>query len=92
MLIVFPRWTNEICSDDNEERAIVLAVVNTFQYVIQAWLPLLIWKVTDFPQYKRGLPTAIAFTFLGIVLIVLAKFLADRDVKRYGPQRHEDVL
>lgn len=29
-------WANEICSADNEERALVVALMNDFAYVVQA--------------------------------------------------------
>ncbi|KIW21430.1 hypothetical protein PV08_02010 [Exophiala spinifera] len=75
-------WVNEVCSDDMEERALVLAVVNTIQYTQSAWLPLLIWKVTDAPQYKKGFPTAIAFTAVVTGVIFLIRHLANRENRR----------
>ncbi|EXJ80605.1 hypothetical protein A1O3_06888 [Capronia epimyces CBS 606.96] len=75
-------WANEICSDDNEERALVVATINTFQYVIGAWLPLVIWKQTEAPRYKKGFISAVVFSFIVIGLLLLIKFLADRDQKK----------
>ncbi|KAJ9615935.1 hypothetical protein H2204_014255 [Knufia peltigerae] len=72
-------WVNEVCSHDTEERALIIAVVNTIQYVQGAWLPLLIWKVTDAPEYKKGFPTAIAFTAVVTGVIFLIRHLANRD-------------
>ena len=76
------RWANEVCADDNEERALVVAVINTIQYTMGAWLPLIIWKQTDSPRYKRGFPTAIAFSFVVIGVIGLIRHLAKRDIER----------
>ena len=45
------RWAHEICSDDNEERAIVTGSMNQMAYVVQIWLPLLIWQQIDAPMY-----------------------------------------
>ncbi|KAI1625641.1 major facilitator superfamily domain-containing protein [Exophiala viscosa] len=75
-------WANEICSDDNEERALVVAAINDWQYVIGAWLPLIIWQQTDAPRYKKGMPTAVVFSFIVIGLILIIKSLADRDQKK----------
>jgi MFS transporter, ACS family, pantothenate transporter len=47
-------WANELCSDDNEERAIVIAIMNEGAFVFQAWLPLLVWKQVDQPRYQKG--------------------------------------
>lgn len=47
-------WAHEICTDDNEERAIVVASMNEMAYVVQVWLPLLVWQQIDAPQYRKG--------------------------------------
>ena len=60
-------WAHEICADDNEERAIVVASMNEMAYVLQAWLPLLVWQQIDAPQYRKGF---ITITFLSAALIV----------------------
>ena len=61
-----PSWAHEICADDNEERAIVVASMNEMAYVLQAWLPLLVWQQIDAPQYRKGF---ITITFLSAALI-----------------------
>ncbi|KAL0258621.1 hypothetical protein SLS55_006118 [Diplodia seriata] len=50
-------WAHEICAGDNEERAIVIGSMNQMAYVIQAWLPLIVWRQTDAPQYRKGFIT-----------------------------------
>ncbi|KAI1478007.1 MFS general substrate transporter [Daldinia eschscholtzii] len=62
-------WAHEICSEDNEERAFVVASMNEMAYVIQAWLPLIIWQQVDGPRYHKGFVTMV---FLGAGLIVTA--------------------
>lgn len=37
-------WAHEVCAEDNEERALVTATMNEMAYVIQAWLPLVMWQ------------------------------------------------
>lgn len=54
-------WAHEICGDDNEERALVTGAMNEMAYVFQAWLPLLIWKVTEGPRYPKGYITMVFF-------------------------------
>lgn len=56
------RWAHEICADDNEERAIVVASMNEMAYVLQAWLPLLVWQQIDAPQYRKGFITITALS------------------------------
>ncbi len=55
-------WAHEICADDNEERAIVVAGMNEMAYVLQAWLPLLVWQQIDAPQYRKGFVTVTALS------------------------------
>jgi len=62
-------WAHEICTHDNEERAIVVASMNEMAYVVQAWLPLLVWKQVEAPRYHKGFITV---SFLSAMLIVTA--------------------
>lgn len=59
-------WAHEICSDDNEERALVVASMNEMAYVFQAWLPNVIWEETDAPRFHKGFMTMI---FVAIAMI-----------------------
>lgn len=75
-------WAHEICSDDNEERAFVTASMNQFAYVIQAWLPLIIWQQVEAPRYQKGFITQV---FLAAGLIITAftiRFLHHRERAR----------
>jgi hypothetical protein len=80
-------WAHEICTHDNEERAIVVAAMNEMAYVLQAWLPLLVWKQVEAPQYRKGFITV---TFLSAALIATAltiRLLHAREVaKRQNAQ------
>ncbi|KAF2015865.1 pantothenate transporter [Aaosphaeria arxii CBS 175.79] len=62
-------WAHEICTRDNEERAIVIGSMNEMAYVLQAWLPLIVWQQVEAPQYRKGF---ITITFLSAALIVTA--------------------
>jgi ACS family pantothenate transporter-like MFS transporter len=62
-------WAHEICTHDNEERAIVVAAMNEMAYVLQAWLPLLVWRQVEAPQYRKGFITV---AFLSAALIATA--------------------
>ncbi|KAI0525362.1 MFS general substrate transporter [Xylaria bambusicola] len=72
-------WAHEICSEDNEERAFVTASMNQFAYVVQAWLPLIVWQQVEAPRYQKGFITQV---FLAAGLIVTAftiRFLHHRE-------------
>jgi len=58
---IFFAWAHEICSADNEERALVTATMNKMAYVVQAWLPLLIWPQVEAPRYPKGYITMAVF-------------------------------
>jgi hypothetical protein len=59
-------WAHEICTSDNEERALVIATMNEMAYVLQAWLPLIVWQQVDAPQYRKGYITVAC---ISVVLI-----------------------
>lgn len=44
-------WANEICAADAEERAIVIAAMNTLGNSFGAWITLFVWKTTDASRY-----------------------------------------
>ncbi|KAM5342153.1 hypothetical protein ACJ41O_015184 [Fusarium nematophilum] len=72
-------WAHEICSDDNEERALVTGSMNEFAYVFQAFLPLLIWKATEAPHYPKGYPTMIALAIAMAGTAMLIRHLHKRE-------------
>ncbi|KAH6970946.1 major facilitator superfamily domain-containing protein [Ilyonectria sp. MPI-CAGE-AT-0026] len=60
-------WINEICSDDTEKRALLVAMANDFAYVVQAVAPNFVWKTTDFPAARKG------YTWSIILQVLLSK-------------------
>lgn len=72
-------WAHEICSDDNEERALVTGAMNEMAYVFQAWLPLLIWQQVDAPMYRKGNITVSCFAVLMIGTALLTRTLQQRE-------------
>ncbi|KAL0582005.1 hypothetical protein V5O48_000063 [Marasmius crinis-equi] len=48
-------WANEICADDDQERAIVLASMNMWNNVINAWWPLVFYRASDAPRFRKGM-------------------------------------
>ncbi|KAI0033790.1 MFS general substrate transporter [Vararia minispora EC-137] len=47
-------WANQICADDDQERAIVLASMNMWNNVINAWWPIVLYPATDAPRFRKG--------------------------------------
>jgi ACS family pantothenate transporter-like MFS transporter len=77
-------WAHEICTRNNEERAFVIGSMNEMAYVLQAWLPLLVWKQTDAPHYQKGFATVTVLAVLMIATAVGTKVLHLRELKRLG--------
>ncbi|KKA20500.1 Pantothenate transporter [Rasamsonia emersonii CBS 393.64] len=75
-------WANEICEDDSEERAITLASMHEVAYIVQIWLPLIVWQQVDAPRYHKGFITATAMSGVMIVVCFVVRALNKRDVAR----------
>jgi ACS family pantothenate transporter-like MFS transporter len=94
--IANPRsWAHEICTYDNEERAIVIASMNEMAYVVQTWLPLIVWQQVEAPEYRKGFITV---SFLSASLIVTALTIRvlyarerSRWARRPSPQDEAEV-
>ncbi|KAJ5770085.1 uncharacterized protein N7511_002136, partial [Penicillium nucicola] len=72
-------WAHEICSEDNEERSLVIGSMNEMAYVFQAWLPLVVWQQVDAPQYQKGFIAVTVLSFLLIGTTFLVRFLHARE-------------
>ncbi|OCF32318.1 pantothenate transporter [Kwoniella heveanensis BCC8398] len=75
-------WINEICSDDTEKRALLVAAGNDFAYVLQSIVPNFVWKTTDFPEARIGWTYSTAMNALLIVWTTLILLLLKRDEKK----------
>lgn len=75
-------WAHEICTHDNEERAIVVASMNEMAYVLQAWLPLLVWKQVEAPQYRKGFITVTCLSAMLIVTALAIRVLHAKELKQ----------
>lgn len=72
-------WAHEICTADNEERAIVIATMNEMAYVFQAWLPLIVWQQVDAPQYHTGFITVTCLSVVMILTGFVTRYLHQRE-------------
>ncbi|KAJ5227578.1 uncharacterized protein N7469_007584, partial [Penicillium citrinum] len=76
-------WAHEICSEDNEERSLVIGSMNEMAYVFQAWLPLLVWQQVDGPEYQKGFITVscLSLALIASCFVVRHLDLKERDAK-----------
>ncbi|KAE8150645.1 major facilitator superfamily domain-containing protein [Aspergillus avenaceus] len=79
MTAIFYSWANEICADDNEERALVVSSMNGFQYAVAAWLPIVIFPQTEAPSFRKGFPATFGFVIAGLIMILVIQFFAVRE-------------
>lgn len=66
--------------------------MNEMAYVLQAWLPLIVWQQVDAPEYRKGYITV---TFLSAALIVTAftiRILYARERAKKTRDREESEL
>ncbi|RDW93622.1 uncharacterized protein DSM5745_00944 [Aspergillus mulundensis] len=70
-------WAHEICSEDNEERALVVGSMNELAYVFQAWLPQVVWQQVDAPRYRKGFITGTVMSVL-LILFTAATWVLER--------------
>ncbi|KDQ29140.1 hypothetical protein PLEOSDRAFT_1092830 [Pleurotus ostreatus PC15] len=60
-------WANQICADDDQERGVVLASMNMWNNVINAWWPLVFYPATDAPRFTKGM-----YAMIGVAIATLA--------------------
>jgi len=65
-------WANQICADDDQERAVVLASMNMWNNVVNAWWSIVFYPATDAPRFRKGMIAMICtcVATLGITWIV----------------------
>ncbi|KAM0462227.1 hypothetical protein ACHAO4_001428 [Trichoderma viride] len=85
-------WAHEICTDDNEERALVTGTMNEMAYVVQAWLPLLIWQQVEAPEYPKGYPTSIGIAVGLIIMAFWIRYAHRREKRRKQIAEDESIL
>ena len=76
-------WSAEICSDDREERALVGATMNEMAYVLQSWLPLIVWQQVDAPEYRIGCITVSCISTVLIFTAIVTRQLWQRELLQY---------
>lgn len=75
-------WANELTGSDSEKRSFVVASCNTFAYVFQAWLPIVIFPQVEQPRVLKG-NIATACIDFGLICVCLAVlFMQNRDERK----------
>lgn len=56
--------------------------MNEMAYVLQAWLPLIVWQQVDAPQYRTGFITITCLSVLLIITGFVTKALHKRQIRQ----------
>ncbi|KAF7776056.1 hypothetical protein Agabi119p4_4449 [Agaricus bisporus var. burnettii] len=80
-------WANEICADDDQERSVVLASMNMWNNVINAWWSIVFYPATDAPKFTRGMIAMLCVSVATLAVTYLVYYLERREHRyRREPQ------
>ncbi|EJF62835.1 MFS general substrate transporter [Dichomitus squalens LYAD-421 SS1] len=82
-------WANQICADDHAARGVVLASMNMWNNVVNAWWPLVFYPATDAPRFTKGMWAMIG-TSVATLLVTWLVWYLERREKR-GKARQIDA-
>ncbi|KAI5476998.1 MFS general substrate transporter [Pseudohyphozyma bogoriensis] len=77
-------WSNHILRRDQEERVIVIMVMNTLAQASTAFVNILTYPNTDSPRYLKGLWFSTAVTITQIIWTQVIAYLTVRDDATYA--------
>ncbi|KAH9924098.1 MFS general substrate transporter [Amylocystis lapponica] len=75
-------WANELTGADSEKRSFVVASCNTFAYVMQAWLPIVIFPQVEQPRVFKGTVATAGINFAMVWTAITVRLLQRRDERR----------
>ena len=82
-------WANQICADDHAARGVVLASMNMWNNVVNAWWPLVFYPATDAPRFTKGLWAMIG-TALATLLVTWFVWYMERREKRMRSEEGQE--
>lgn len=77
-------WSNSILRRDQEERAIVLIVMNTVAQSSTAWIGLLTYPTVEGPRFLKGFIFSSVITACQIGFTQVVRYLSNRDELYYA--------
>ncbi|KAH9927165.1 MFS general substrate transporter [Epithele typhae] len=72
-------WANQICADDHAARGVVLASMNMWNNVVNAWWPLVFYPATDAPRFVKGLWAMVGTSIATLGVTWLVWYLERRE-------------
>lgn len=59
------------------------ATMNEMAYVVQAWLPLIVWQQVEAPEYRKGYITVTCLSVCLILSTFVTRYLHQREKKQW---------
>ncbi|GJJ11500.1 hypothetical protein Clacol_005733 [Clathrus columnatus] len=75
-------WANQICHDDDLERGVVLASMNMWNNVVNAWWSIVFYPATDAPRFQKGLYAMIGACIGTLLVTYIVWYLERRESER----------
>ncbi|KAI5480330.1 hypothetical protein MNV49_000905, partial [Pseudohyphozyma bogoriensis] len=70
------------CHENAQERAFICGATNALFYMVNAWLPILIFPQTTAPRYKKGFYVTWAFVIVSVPLICFTQWMFVRQTRK----------
>lgn len=64
--------------------------MNEMAYVLQAWLPLIVWQQVEAPEYRKGYITVSCLSFMLIVTALIIRVLHARELMQRRSENASD--
>jgi ACS family pantothenate transporter-like MFS transporter len=65
--------------------------MNEIAYILQAWLPLIVWQQVDAPEYRKGFITVSCLSFMLIVTALIIRVLHTRELMQKSHENYSDT-
>ena len=75
-------WANQICADDHAARGVVLASMNMWNNVVNAWWPLVFYPATDAPAFTKGKWAMIGMSIATLLVTWFVWYMERREKRR----------
>lgn len=78
----FFAWANEVCTDDKEERAVVLASMLMFGSIFTSWWSLIFYPADGGPVWRPGMIALIVISFIMLPYCYLGHLAHERELRQ----------
>lgn len=83
-------WANIVCAADEQERAVVIASMNLWSNVVQAWWSIVFYAADLAPTWRRGWIAMICVCVLTTVIALVVRHLDYKEQRRQRQRGEAD--